>query len=235
MLVYEDQKVIGWRVQQQRSAEEGYAGGEIEVAVEGGRVAGQAMSNWQLTDDAHTGSYISNLASANGKRVTQIRLGEGKVMVRQQPATGKTQAVSAAPANYLPEGTMMLAALLVAQRNADAQFAQIDDAQPNQGSEVRFVPVRMRYQGKLKQKDGSEVYEVLLTYADTSQKLRLSADGRIAAIVGDKDLVLASTEEEVTKHFGQVPGQLLRWRTTAPATTPAATPASWVEELFSGL
>lgn len=240
MLVYTDQKVVGWRVDELRPVEGGYDGGEIEVAVQGGHVAGQAMSNWQLSDDAHTGSYISNLASANGKRITQIRLGEGKVATRQQPATGAAQAVSAAPANYLPEGTMMLGALLVAQRGADAQFVQIDDAQPNQGSEVRFVPVRMRYQGKLMQKDGSEVYEIVLTRPGASQKLRLSADGRIATIVSEGEMVEASTEEEVAKHFGQVPGQLLHGQllhgqTTAPATTPAATPTSWVSQLFSWL
>ena len=229
MLVYANEKVIGWRVQQQRRAEEGYTGGEVQVAVQGGHVAAQAMSNWQLSDDARTGTYLSNLASVNGKRITQIRLAEGRVTVRQQPPGGPGQVVSAAPTNYLPEGTMMLAALLVAQRGADAQFAQIDDSQPSQGGEVRFMPVRMRYQGKLTQKDGSEVYEVLVSYADSSQKLRLNADGRIAAIVGEGEVVLASTEEEVTKHFGKVPGQLLQGRTTAPA----ATPVSWVEQLFS--
>lgn len=235
MLVYANENVIGWRVEQQRPDEEGYAGGEVEVAVQGGQVAAQAMSNWHLGDDVRTGSYLSNMASVNGKRITQIRLGEGKVMVRQQPATGTAQAASAEPANYLPEGTMMLAALLVAQRGLDAQFATIDDSQPFQGGEVRFMAARMRYQGKLRQKDGSEVYEVLLAYADSSQKLRLTADGRIAAIVGEGELVLASTEEEVTKHFGKLPGQLLHGRTTAPAATPAAAPASWVEQLFSWL
>jgi hypothetical protein len=235
MLVYANEKLIGWRVLQQRPAEEGYAGGEIEVAVQAGHVAAQAMGNWQLSLDAHAGNYLANMAGVNGKRTTQIRLGEGKVAIRQQTPTGAAQAVSPAPDNYLPEGTMMLAALLVAQRGADAQFVQIDDAQPNQGGEVRFVPARMRYQGKLKQKDGGEVYEVLLTYADTSQKLHLTADGRIASITGENEVVQASTEEEVAKHFGQVPGQLPHWRTTAPASTPSAVPASWVEELFGWL
>jgi hypothetical protein len=145
------------------------------------------------------------------------------------------QAVSPAPDNYLPEGTTMLAALLVAQRGADAQFALIDDAQPSLGSVVRFGSFRMHYQGKLSQKDGSEVYEVLLTYADSTQKLRLGADGRIAAIVGDGEVVLAASEEEVAKHFGNVPGQLLQWRTTAPAATPAESLSGWIEQLFGGM
>ncbi len=235
MLMYANQKVMGWRVLQQRPAEEGFAGGEIEVVVQGGHVAAQAKSYWKLSDDARTGNYLSTLAAGGGKRITQILLGEGKVTVVQQAGMGPLKAVSPAPANYLPEGTMMLAALLVAQRGADAQFVQIDDAQPNLGSEVRFSPIRMRYQGKLSQKDGSEVYEVLKTYADRpSEKLRLGADGRIAAIVSDGELDLAASEEEVTKHFGTVPGQLLQPRTTAPAATPAESLSGWIEQLFGG-
>lgn len=102
-----------------------------------------ARAEWELSPDAGAGEYSSTVAGRNGQAFTVIRLRDGEVKVLRVVPRGSARAATAAPDNYIAEGTLELAVRLVARAGREASFRMIiDDAAIAQG-QVRFIVVKM--------------------------------------------------------------------------------------------
>jgi hypothetical protein len=118
------------------------------------------------------------------------------------------QASGAAPANYLPEGTMAAALRLIAQQKADAIFSSIFDDHPNMGKVIDFVSVRFRYAGAVKQGDTS-LDAVLVSAIGTKTTYWLNSQGEVVRSEDDEGVIwTAVTEKQVGEQFPEAPLQI---------------------------
>ncbi len=109
---------------------------------------GSDEERWRLADDLSSGRYegAAAVGRVGGFPVvdkTLIDLESGRVTV----VHGDTRAVSAAPDNYIPEGTMTLVARLVAEGGQAAAFRTVFNADAFAGSEVNFTRIVMSPRG----------------------------------------------------------------------------------------
>jgi hypothetical protein len=168
-LIKIDAKVIGWRAEAHGQIPAGdFAGLNLRYRADPvRRVEDITVEQWKVNPEATAGEYTAGRVSPELTLVkdTQINLDAGVVEIHHMADTGPQEAKAAAPANYLPEGTMNLALALVGKAKADAQFAMVYNERDNPGGVIQFGAARLTYQGQRHADQGKTLTEVKMTYA----------------------------------------------------------------------
>lgn len=131
-LIHEDGQVRGWKaVIQQRKGEDAFQ----TLTVWGTSRKGDW--EWsQLNRAATQGRYLAGSYGLEGIGFdTEIDLSEGRVRARRLDHAGSQWVEAAAPANYMPEGTLELAIFLAGRQDKKALFQLIQNNYlPDKGS-----------------------------------------------------------------------------------------------------
>ena len=133
-------RVIG-KMETSRWASDGKFNGRTEMEFSGKRI----VEGWALDDKLASGQYATDvIGDPSGPVRTVISLQGGTVSVAQEKLSGARRADAPAGDLYLPEGSLHLAARLVAAGGHRAAFRIIVDRTAIEaGSKVNFTDVSM--------------------------------------------------------------------------------------------
>jgi len=206
-------QVIGWRASIGFPRGDGWFDGmEVGVRpVQQNLLAGE-WERWSLNENAAEGSYSAGSLVANALQLvstkvdTRIKLEKGQVFLQQQAAQQVLASRSATPDDYLPEGMMAPARLMLARERTKANFTLIFNELAPTGDRVNFGTVTMVSVNLDEELVRGAKWAVTAYFAQSRRSAEtcfLDASGKVLAVIhhnmNTEDAT--ATQEEVTAAF----------------------------------
>jgi len=141
---------VSWRLAWREPSEDGHYSGLDVFPVPGSPQA--YWEHWTLNADATEGHYTAGTVTRGPigfvvQADTQIDLRKGRITAVQQIEGKQYRSSTSAPPEYLPEGTLLLAASRVAAQKGRGGFVMVSNQTPPEGDRTRLLPIVMSYAG----------------------------------------------------------------------------------------
>ena len=200
-VIHRGQDRVGWEARSVTPTGGGnYEGLTARVMIRAAESS--TWEQWALSADARRGVYVagelhlSSQGTVLGESNTTIKLADGTVEANQMIEGNYYQSRAAAPENYLPEGTSVLAMRLVAEQQDEANFRMIVNELAPSGGQPSFPMVTLDYDGPAGDGPFAGAAGVIFEGLGGSHTVYVAEDGSIAGSqVKDRRTVAVSRAE----------------------------------------